>query len=93
MLRLAAQALTLVTSLLVGPLAAQAAEPCTLLLSPKAETAQHKVYFTKFKKEDNTGGRYKKCRIVTSPEPGTETFFVTPFRQDATLIVHPSNWP
>jgi len=66
---------------------------CTLLAVTKPEEAQHKVYFTKFLKEDNTGGKYKKCRIVTTREPGTETFFVTPFRQDATIVVHKDNWP
>jgi hypothetical protein len=66
---------------------------CTLLSVNKPEEAQHRVYFTKFQKEDNTGGKYKNCRIVTKKEAGTETFFVTPFRQDATLVVHKDNWP
>ena len=69
------------------------AADCTLIPVKKPEEAQHKVYFTKFLKEDNTGGRYKKCRIVTKAENGTETFFVTPFRQDATVVVHKDNWP
>lgn len=80
-------------TLAVIVLSAQPAWACTLLSVKKAEEAKHKVYFTKFTKEDNTGGKYKKCRIVTKAEAGTETFFVTPFRQDATVVVHKDNWP
>lgn len=51
------------------------------------------VYFTKFAKEDKTGGRYKKCRLVSKPGPETKTFRVTRFRQDANVVVLRSNWP
>ena len=90
-------ALTLATTISIGSVGSIAstawAAECTLLSVPKPDGAKHKVYFTKFLKEDNTGGRYKKCRIVTKAEAGTESFFVTPFRQDATLVVHKDNWP
>ncbi len=66
---------------------------CTLVSVGKADGAKHKIYFTKFLKEDNSGGKFKKCRIVTKSEAGTETFFVTPFRQDASVVVHKDNWP
>lgn len=66
---------------------------CTLIAVPKADGAQHKIYFTKFLKEDNSSGKFKKCRIVTKAEAGTQTFFVTPFRQDASVVVHKDNWP
>jgi hypothetical protein len=85
-------ALVIGTTALLGR-AASAAEPCTLLAVDKAENAKHRVYFTKFQKEDTSQGRYKRCRLVTKADKGTETFFVTPFRQEATLIVHRDNWP
>lgn len=69
------------------------ATPCTLLAVDKPTDAKLKIYFTRFPKEDNTGGKYKQCRIVKKAEDGTTTFFVTPFRQDATDVVHESNWP
>lgn len=78
--------------LLVVALVPGLAYACTLLAVP-AEKAQLKVYFTKFVKEDTSGGKYKSCRIVTQAEKDTTTFFITPFRQDATLVVHESNWP
>jgi hypothetical protein len=69
------------------------ATACTLLAVDKPEAAKLKVYFTRFPKEDTTGGKYKQCRLVKKPEADTATFFVTPFRQDATVVVHAANWP
>jgi hypothetical protein len=66
---------------------------CSLMAVAKTEKPSLRVYFTKFLKEDTSGGKYRTCRIVKKPEEGTQTFFVTPFRQDATVVVHPSNWP
>ena len=51
------------------------------------------MYFTKFVEEDATKGKYRQCRIVATKAAGTRTFVVTPFRQDATVVVHRSNWP
>lgn len=79
-------------ALLVYPSIA-GATGCTLVEVPENAAPKLRVYFTKFPTEDNTAGRYKKCRIVKQPAEGGETFSVTPFRQDANLIVHPSNWP
>lgn len=59
----------------------------------KAEDAALIVYFTRFPSEDKTGGKYRGCKIVSKPEPGATKFFITPFRQDANLVVHKSNWP
>jgi hypothetical protein len=70
-----------------------AAAPCSLLAVAKPDQAKHRVYFTKFVKEDTSGGKYKACRIVQKADAGTETFYVTPFRQEATIVVHKSNWP
>lgn len=77
---------------LVAPGAALAAE-CTLLERPPGEKAELVVYFTRFEKEDASGGAYKKCRLVRKAQEGTQTFVVTQFRQDATVVVHRSNWP
>ena len=63
---------------------------CKLTKVNDAKGAQLKVYFTRFPKEDTTGGKYKACKLVKS---GGTTFFVTPFRQDATVVVHAENWP
>lgn len=68
------------------------AEPCSLLSRAKG-SVDLIVYFTKFPAEDETGGKYKKCRLVSKPGPGTKTFRVTPFRRDANVVVHRSNWP
>ncbi len=84
-----------IVGLLVGigaPLRATAA-PCTLMRVEQREAAQVIVFFTKFAGEDKTDGRYKACKLVKTKVEGTEAFFVTPFRPDATLVVHPSNWP
>ena len=82
-------ALALTIALAPGP--AGAAEACTLMeVSGDAELV---VFFTKFPKEDQTGGRYAKCRLVKKKGPGTKTFRTTPFRPDATVVVHRSNWP
>ena len=75
-----------------APLSAAAA-PCTLMRVDQREAAKLIVFFTKFEGEDKTEGRYKACKLVRTQEPGTETFFVTPFRPDATVVVHPSAWP
>lgn len=69
------------------------ASPCKLFAVDRADKAQLRVYFTKFIREDNSGGKFKSCKIVRKPEPDTQAFFVTPFRQDATVVVHRSNWP
>jgi hypothetical protein len=66
---------------------------CTLIEVKKAEGAQIKVYFTKFPQEDTSKGAYKACKILKAAAPGASAFFVTPFRQDATVVVHKSNWP
>ena len=63
---------------------------CKLTKVADAKSAELKVYFTRFPKEDTTGGKYKACKIVRD---GGTPFFVTPFRQDATVVVHPDNWP
>jgi len=73
------------------PTAALAA-PCTLMAKAKGGV-DLTVYFTKFAAEDKTGGRYKKCRIVTKGTEGTKTFRITPFRQDANVVVLKGNWP
>ena len=66
---------------------------CTLVEVASADKSDLRVYFTRFVTEDKTKGRFKKCKIVEKPGKGTQAFFVTPFRQDATLVVHKSNWP
>ena len=86
------QALLALTLLLVAP-ASALAERCILREVGAKDDAKHKVFFTKFPKEDTSGGRFKTCKIVKSPAESSETFVITPFRQDATVIVHPSNWP
>jgi hypothetical protein len=63
---------------------------CRLTKIDDAKKAELKVYFTRFPKEDATGGKYKGCKIV---KEGGTPFFVTPFRQDANVVVHPDNWP
>jgi hypothetical protein len=84
--------MSLVTVLVVYQSSALAS-PCTLHAVYKADKAKIKVYFTKFLQEDNSGGRYKACKIVSRADKDTVTFFITPFRQDATVVVHKSNWP
>jgi len=75
-----------------APLGAWAA-PCTLVRVEDKSQARLVVFFTKFPGEDKSEGRYKACKIVPKAVEGSETFLVTPFRPDATLVVHPSNWP
>jgi hypothetical protein len=82
----------LIALLLALPDAAAAAS-CTLLEHPKAEGAKLKVFFTRFAREDTSGGKFKGCRLVTKAEAETVRFFVTPFRQDADVVVHTENWP
>jgi hypothetical protein len=86
-------AATLLVAVLCADLRASAAQPCKLQSVDKPEKAQLKVYFTKFTQEDNTSGKYKACRIVAKADKDTITFYITPFRQDATVVVHKSNWP
>lgn len=69
------------------------ASACTLFGVPSAGEAQLKVFFTRFESEDNTGGKYRKCRIVKKRDGGAQTFFITPFRQDANVVVLKENWP
>lgn len=73
------------------PLPAAAAR-CTLMSLSKGKP-DLTVYFTKFAAEDKTAGRYKKCRLVSKSSEGTKTFRVTPFRQDASVVVTRGNWP
>ncbi|MGF1511373.1 MAG: hypothetical protein ACFB9M_17925 [Myxococcota bacterium] len=68
-------------------------EACTLMRVERIEEASHRVYFTRFKREDDSEGRFRACRLVQHPSQDTETYYVTPFRQDSTVIVHPSQWP
>lgn len=87
-----------VLALLLGagafaPAAWASGKGCLLLEASRVEDAELKVYFTKFPKEDTSSGKYRGCRKVKKAEAGATTFFVTPFRQDATVVVHPSNWP
>jgi len=84
-------ALGVVLAAHLAPAAALAAD-CTLLKVAKGK-ADLVVYFTKFVEEDKTGGRYKRCKIVKKAREGTQTFRITPFRQDASVVVHRSNWP
>jgi len=70
----------------------QAAQ-CTLMKVSSSSEAKLKVYFTRFSKEDSSKGKYKRCRLVRSAVVGTKTFFVTPFRKDAQVVVHKNNWP
>lgn len=85
----------LIVGLIVALLGATAtAAPCKLAQVDSADKARLRVYFTKFVQEDNSSGKYKGCKIVPNPDPSAETFFVTPFRQDATVIVHKkTSWP
>lgn len=68
------------------------AADCTLVSVAKGK-ADLVVYFTKFREEDKTAGKYKACKLVSKKRPGSKSFRVTPFRQDATVVVHRSNWP
>ena len=69
------------------------AAACTLVAVPSVKEAKLRVFFTRFESEDTSGGKYKKCRIVKKPSEKAETFFITPFRQDANVVVHRDNWP
>lgn len=55
--------------------------------------AEHRVYFTNFRREDDSNGRFQSCRLLDEPAPGAQPFFVTKFRQDASVVVHRDNWP
>lgn len=86
------QALLAVT-LLLAPLTAWA-EKCVLREVDAKDAPKHKVFFTKFEKEDSSGGRFRQCKIVKTPAPNEETFTITPFRQDATVVVfRATGWP
>jgi hypothetical protein len=78
---------------LLGLFLSSAAAACTLVEVGPGDKPLHRVYFTRFATEDNTGGKFKHCKIVKKPTPEAETFTVTPYRQDATDIVHKTNWP
>lgn len=69
------------------------AAACTLKKATSEKAAALVVYFTKFASEDKTGGKYKRCRIVNDAKSDTKTFHVTPFRQDANVVVLRANWP
>ena len=69
------------------------AAPCRLHKVAEVADANIIVYFTRFKREDQTDGRYRKCRVVSQCRQDCTRFFVTRFRQDATVVVHRSNWP
>jgi hypothetical protein len=60
---------------------------------PRRTAPTSRSTFTKFPQEDTSKGAYKGCRIVKKAEPGAKGFFITPFRQDATVVVHRANWP
>lgn len=76
------------------PSTALAAE-CTLLEVAEIADADLTVYFTKFPGEDESNGRFADCILVGPQEADdyTQAFWVSPFRQDADWVVHPSNWP
>lgn len=80
-------------ALIMGLAAPSLASACSLFAVPSAAEAELKVYFTRFESEDNTGGKYRKCRILKKREKDSKTFFVTPFRQDANVVVVRENWP
>ncbi len=79
--------------ILLGSISPSIAAPCLLSPTDSAEKANLKVYFTQFKKEDRTNGKYRNCRLVSSKTKGAVFFYVTPFRQDAEVVVHRRNWP
>jgi hypothetical protein len=83
----------LTVALFLTSLAPAAALACTLFRVDAPEHAQLRVYFTRFESEDETDGRYRDCEVVDVPEDDSVRFWITRFRQDANLIVHPSNWP
>jgi len=68
---------------------------CSLFEVQKIEDADMTVYFTKFPGEDESQGRFVDCVIVDPDEADayTQAFWVSPFRQDADWVVHPSNFP
>lgn len=83
-----------ITLVVLGAIsAASPALACTLYRVMSAEQAELRVYFTRFEREDTTGGRYRDCEVVASPDDDTILYWVTRFRQDANVIVHPDNWP
>ena len=92
MLKQLAQILALAGAIALWPIASWA-ETCTLYRVESSQNAELLVYFTRFAKEDNTAGQYKKCRVVKKKEPTSKTFFVTPFRRDANVVVLEQNWP
>lgn len=72
---------------------ADANEGCELYEVDDARDAELVVYFTKFLDQDETDGSFRDCVLVDEPTDTSQAFYVTLFRQDATVVVHPSNWP
>lgn len=66
---------------------------CTLQRVSAPKGADLRVYFTRFPSEDTSNGKYAACKIVKAKKAETKTFYVTPFRQDATVVVLRKNWP
>jgi hypothetical protein len=85
-------ALAVAAGLLMAPTVATASG-CTLIRVSTRDEATFRVYFTRFAQEDKSAGKYKKCRIVKTPVADSKTFLITPFRQDANLIILRSSWP
>ena len=82
----------MLAGLLLTPVASEASG-CTLVRVSQKDAATLKVYFTRFAREDKSAGKYKNCRIVKNPTEGSKTFVVTPFRQDANVVLLRSSWP
>jgi hypothetical protein len=66
---------------------------CSLFQVEAPSDADHVVYFTRFVEEDDSEGQFEECRIVRRRDDATDTYYVTPFRQDATVVVHRDRWP
>ncbi|MEM1024048.1 MAG: hypothetical protein AAGD10_06195 [Myxococcota bacterium] len=68
---------------------------CTLAEVADIEDADVTIYFTKFPGEDESQGRFADCILIDiqKADESTQTFWISPFRQDADWVVHPSNFP